>query len=110
MSSTDTFLEQFEQYKAHPKQRPHDFLKLDNIKHLIDGYARIIYYQVYSYEADQKTYNPFINPRKNRLVQMREGQFKNGLSHGYARTMDFQNDVSVGYFYQGKAFGKVQFY
>lgn len=24
--------------------------------------------------------------------------------------MDFMNDVSVGYFYQGRAFGKVQYY
>ena len=99
----------YKSYKSQPKLRPHDFLTFDKIAHLLNGYARIVFYQVYSQDGSHN-YNPYMNPRRNRIVQMKEGQFKNGKANGYVRTMDMMKDASVGFFKEDRAYGKVQYY
>ena len=74
----------------------------------LNGYARIVEYQVY----DKNQYNnwdPYANKFKgNRFHMMIEGVFKDGKPNGYARYMK-QNKIQVGYFKEGKPFGKMMF-
>uniref|UniRef100_A0A7S3CI48 Uncharacterized protein n=1 Tax=Strombidium rassoulzadegani TaxID=1082188 RepID=A0A7S3CI48_9SPIT len=105
-----SFAERLEKYRAKPSSRPTDFQKFEQVSQQMNGFARMIFYQVHAYDSDNASFNPYLNPRKNRIIQMKEGEVKAGSPEGYNRIMDFMNDVAVGFFKDGKAYGKVQYY
>lgn len=45
-----------------------EFQKMESIEPLLNGYARIVYYQSYAFDRSTGGFNPLINPRKNRII------------------------------------------
>ena len=80
-----------------------------NIKGMINGYARIVYYNVHENPTDTD-YTPYKDPWKNEIVTIREGYFNQGLQEGYGRMMGNQKEAFVGFFREGKLHGKAIFY
>ena len=63
------------------------------LKPLINGYARLIYYETAANETETM------------LTRIIEGELREGEANGYARIMKAL-DVTVGYFISGVSFGK----
>ena len=89
------------------------FYSLDQILDSLTGYGRIEVFQ--SYQIDKTAdgsdfFNPIKNSQKNFLTILKEGHFHGALPEGYARVINFDHLVAVGFFRQGFAWGKHQYY
>jgi hypothetical protein len=82
------------------------FLNFWQIEHLLNGYARMVFYQVYgkNHTFGYEEYSPFVDPKLNKMTDLKEGQFSNGIPDGFARIIDVH--TYVGYYKQGKVYGK----
>jgi hypothetical protein len=77
---------------------PKEFMKFDDIKDSLNGYARIIYY---------KASNGNPAPENNEIESLVEGKFTKGLKDGYCRGISALNgSCAVGYHKEGLPFGK----
>ena len=75
-----------------------EFLKFEDIKDSLNGYARIIYY---------KASNGNPTPENNEIESIVEGKFSKGLKDGYCRAISALNgSCAVGYHKEGLPFGK----
>ena len=86
--------------------------KMYMIRHCLNGYGRMIYYQVHghqnfknSWNESLKVYNPYLSPEKNEIIAMYEGHFKHGKPEGYARIMNYTGEVDVGLYAAGNPYG-----
>lgn len=83
-----------------------DFICRDDIKHLFNGYARIIEYGT-NHIDKRGRYNPTIDSGQNFVISMTEGQFKNGLICGFSRCHDMEGECKIGYWKIEKSTEKV---
>ena len=79
-----------------PSPANEDFLEKEDIKHLLNGYARVIEYG--TNHVDKKgRYNPTVDPGQNYVISLTEGQFKNGLIFGFSRSHDSEGECKIGF-------------
>ena len=64
--------------------RNSQFPKFSDLKPLITGHARIIYYDVYG-KLDSGEFSPFVDPKKNNIISIKEGTFVKSKAEGYGR-------------------------
>ena len=90
--------------------------RLDKMKHALTGHGRIIVYEAHHklntiYGPDHKIkFDPRKKPRANKLVEIREGYFRDGKLEGYGRVMNVDSNAIVGFFEKNVENGKVQYY
>ena len=72
------------------------FVSKDDLKHMFNGFARVIEFG--TVHVDKKgNYNPTVDPAQNYIISMTEGQFKNGLIHGFSRSHDSEGECKIGF-------------
>lgn len=72
------------------------FVTKEEVKHLLNGYARVIEFG--TNHIDKKgNYNPTIDHSQNFVLQICEGQIRNGLLCGFSRIHDNEGECKVGY-------------
>lgn len=90
--------------------------EMSKIQTLLNGYARIIIYEAHTpmnstYLPDPKIeYDPRVNYHKNKILEIREGQFFNGMLNGYGRVFESDGSAKIGFFHFDKDFGKMMFF
>ena len=84
-------------------------MKYKDIDPLVTGYARMIFYEVHGKDKNGE-FSPFVDPKKNRVLTVREGYFENGVQHGFGRMMGDRTEAFVGFYKHGKLHGKAQYY
>ena len=72
------------------------------------GMGRFIYYEVYGYSGIRsdgtKIFNPMVDPKMNKIVRMKEGEFTKGKSDGYNRWMNL-GFAKVGFWKDDRGYG-----
>ena len=68
-----------------------------------------MFYQVYGYNISNgfQEFSPFIDPKLNKIIDFKEGQFTKGIPNGYCKIIDIQDYAYVGFFEKGFAYGKM---
>ena len=72
------------------------FVTKDELKHMLNGYARVIEFGT-NHIDKRGNFNPTIDPSQNFILQLSEGQIRNGMLCGYSRTHDNEGECKVGY-------------
>lgn len=96
---------------------PHKIVFLDEIKPMLTGYARIVRYEnksILKYLSDdmeEKSGSRLVKfkPENLELIEMTEGEFKNGDKDGYCRIINCEKDeqfCEAGFFVEDKPLGK----
>ena len=66
------------------------FHKLSNIERLITGFARIVYYEVHSFNRQLKKFDPLYNPHFNKIILLEEGKFDKNELYGFGRVINYE--------------------
>lgn len=76
---------------------PNDFfISKEDLKHMLNGFARVIEFGT-NHIDKRGNYNPTVDPSQNFIISMGEGQFRNGLFHGFSRSHDSEGECKIGY-------------
>lgn len=79
-------------------------IRMEKMKHLLRGFARMIVYETTHKMSRKYTFDPHIkfdpryNPENNTVIEMREGEFRDGMLNGYGRVMKSYGEAIVGFF------------
>ena len=96
------------------------FVAFDDIKHALNGIVRMIEFRSFAAASDKpqdimmgRRNNNQADPTiegassENWILSILEGDFKDGIPHGFCRKIDaFNGNCRIGYFKDAKAFGK----
>ena len=75
---------------------------------MINGYARVVLYEVHSFNIQLDNYDPLRESHFNRIISLHEGNFQDSLIQGFGREVDVQNSViKLGFFHNGWPHGKM---
>ena len=69
----------------------HVFDKMQEIENFITGFARIIMYEVHSFNIKVQKYDPLFQTHMNKLVALEEGKFENSHLNGFGRIIDYRS-------------------
>ena len=89
------------------------YIRLDKINFVLNGFARMTIYKSFNpmnmtYEFDSRIkFDPVKDPYRNEIVEIREGEFKNGQLSGYGRIITSDGTTRVGYFLNNNEYGKI---
>ena len=94
-----------------------DFTQFEALQRYLNGYGRILFYQVSS-KDEIGNFNPKVYGNHKVLTEMWEGSFKQGLLDGFGRKIhtnlaqlpNYRGEIRIGYFKEGWRFGKQQYY
>jgi len=93
-----------EQYQKSTQSRGRpNYILFDDIRECLDGFARIVAF---------RNTNPGSLNKNNMAIEMViEGQFKDGLKHGYCRLIScVDGSCALGHHYKGEQYGKWCYY
>lgn len=77
-----------EMLETHPD---HKFRKTNDIDLMVNGFARIVFYEVHSFNTKVKKYDPLHEPHMNKILAIEEGQMLQAHLYGFGRILDFSH-------------------
>lgn len=85
----------------------HQFILFDDIKEVLTGFGRFTYYRCFS-KNELGEFDPsFSDAKGNWLMNIKEGEFKQGKADGYQRQLSAYNShCKQGYFKNDQPYGK----
>jgi hypothetical protein len=91
-------------------------IRMEKMKGLVSGFVRLVIYEssnpmnrTYLFDGKIK-FDPRKSPEKNKVIEIREGEFKHGMLNGYGRVLKIDGTATVGFFNNDRVEGKVQYY
>ena len=72
----------------------HIFHKLRDYELMITGFARIVLYEVHSFNTKVKKYDPLHEPHMNKLIAIEEGRMYASHLNGFGRILDYRSGVA----------------
>ena len=63
---------------------------LNDITQLINGYARIVIYEVHSFNKQIKSFDPLFEPHFNKIIHVQEGVYVNGDIFGFGKDYNIE--------------------
>ena len=91
--------------ESHPTKVFH---KLSEYEHLVNGFARIVLYEVHSFNMKLKKYDPLHQNHMNKIIALEEGRFDYSHLNGFGRIIDYKSQIAqIGYYKNSWPHGKL---